>query len=174
METTTLLGSWHPGTTPDSDSGPLMEAFLRKDNSAAAELYRRFARRIFGIGMVILRNRAQAEDLVQDTFVNLWRKGMAFDASRMSLDTWVTLTALGLAIDRRRSTDTRLLASLCDVSDSGATTVMGTLPSPQRRAVERTCLSPNTSRKITDEESLARPPQMNGRPLTSIERRRVE
>jgi RNA polymerase sigma-70 factor, ECF subfamily len=110
METTMPLGPRHPETTSDPDLGRLMEAFLRKDSSAAEELYRRFAGRIFGIGMVILRNRAQAEDLVQDTFVNLWRTGMAFDPNRGSLDTWVVLTACRLALDihHPRSTETRI------------------------------------------------------------------
>jgi DNA-directed RNA polymerase specialized sigma24 family protein len=152
METTMPLGPRHSETTSDPDLGRLMEAFLRKDFSAAQELYGRFAGRIFGIGMVILRNRSQAEALVQDTFVNLWRKGMAFDPKRGSLDTWVMLIACRLAIEihHRRGPETRVVVS--ELVPSGR----------------------NGSRDIAEEESLARAPQVNGHPLTLIGRRRGE
>jgi RNA polymerase sigma factor (sigma-70 family) len=150
MEATRLLGSRHPETIWSQDPGRLMEAFLGKDPSAAEELYRRFAGRIFGIGMVILRNRTQAEDLVQDTFVNLWRTGMAFDSKRGSLDSWVVLTACRLALDihHRRSTETRI---------------------PTSELAYR-----KTLREMAEDESLARTPHLNVRPMTFIQRRRVE
>jgi len=61
----------------------------------------------------MLGNAAQAEDLVQDTFVKVWRKASTFDSARGSLDTWVLLVARSLAIDliRRRVLETRILAS---------------------------------------------------------------
>jgi RNA polymerase sigma-70 factor (ECF subfamily) len=62
---------------------------------------------------VMLGNAAQAEDLVQDTFVKLWRNSGRYDPSRGSLDTWVLLIARSLAIDliRRRVLEARVLAS---------------------------------------------------------------
>jgi RNA polymerase sigma-70 factor (ECF subfamily) len=91
----------------------LMRAFARRDAGAANELYERFAPRIYGLGMVMLGNAAQAEDLVQDTFVKLWRNSGRYDPSRGSLDTWVLLIARSLAIDliRRRVLEARILAS---------------------------------------------------------------
>src|SRR5438477_9334922 len=90
-----------------------MRTFARRDPAAAGELFDRFAPRVFGLGMVMLGSAAQAEDLVQDTFVKVWRKVDSFDASRGSLDTWVLLIARSLAIDliRRRVLETRILAS---------------------------------------------------------------
>jgi RNA polymerase sigma-70 factor, ECF subfamily len=91
----------------------LMAAFLRKEPDAARRLYDRFASRIYGLGMFLLRNRADAQDLVQDTFVKLWRTGSSFDPLRGSLDTWILLNARGLAIDllRRRRAESRRLSS---------------------------------------------------------------
>ena len=91
----------------------MMRAFRRQDPLAAEELYRRFAPRVFGLGMVMLGNGAQAEDLVQDTFVKVWRKVDSYREARGSLDTWVLLIARSLAIDllRRRVLETRVLAS---------------------------------------------------------------
>ena len=90
-----------------------MRDFLRKDPRAAQEMYERFGPRVFGLGLVMLGNPSQAEDLVQDTFVKVWRTAQSYDASRGSLDTWVLLIARSLAIDliRRRVLETRILAS---------------------------------------------------------------
>jgi DNA-directed RNA polymerase specialized sigma24 family protein len=91
----------------------LMRAFARRDPRAADELYARFSPRVYGLGMVMLGNAAQAEDLVQDTFVKVWRKAESYDPSRGSVDTWVLLIARSLAVDliRRRVLETRILAS---------------------------------------------------------------
>ena len=80
----------------------LIAAFLRKEPEAAGRLYDRFASRIYGLGLFLLHNRADAQDLVQDTFVKLWRSGSTFDPGRGSLDSWVLLTARGLAMDLLR------------------------------------------------------------------------
>ena len=108
-------------TTPIGDA-LLMAAFLRKDPEAAGHLYTRFASRIYGLGMSLLRNKADAEDLVQDTFIKVWRTGTAFDPGRGSLDGWMLLMARSLAIDllRRRSTEARTLAWRLEGSEAGA------------------------------------------------------
>src|SRR5437870_4447525 len=97
----------------------LVAAFLRRDESAAEELYARFAPRVFGLGIVMLGNPSQAEDLVQDTFVKVWRKADTYDRSRGSLDTWVLLVARSLAIDliRRRVLETRTMATQQEPSE---------------------------------------------------------
>jgi RNA polymerase sigma-70 factor (ECF subfamily) len=89
--------------------GALMRAFARRDQAAAEELYGRFASRVYGLGIVMLGNDAMAQDLVQDTFVKLWRSAERFDAGRGRLETWVLLVARSLAIDalRRRVLDAR-------------------------------------------------------------------
>jgi RNA polymerase sigma-70 factor, ECF subfamily len=97
----------------------LMASLLRKEPIAAYELYARYAPRIYGLGLVLLKNRADAEDLVQDTFLKVWRTGSAFDPQRGSLDVWVLLTARSLAIDllRRRTLETRKLSAQPSVSN---------------------------------------------------------
>ena len=81
-----------------------MAAFARRDPDSARELYDRYASRVYGLGIVMLGNASGAEDLVQDTFVKLWRSADRFDAARGSLDSYVLLIARSLAIDtiRRR------------------------------------------------------------------------
>ncbi|HKZ76331.1 MAG TPA: sigma-70 family RNA polymerase sigma factor, partial [Actinomycetota bacterium] len=92
----------------DSDAS-LMAAFAERDQAAAEVLYERFASRVYGLGVVMLGTDAAAQDLVQDTFVKLWRSADRFDEARGRLDTWVLLVARSLAIDalRRRVLEAR-------------------------------------------------------------------
>ena len=62
--------------TTISGDAALMAAFLRKEPDAARQLYDRFASRIYGLGLFLLRNKTDAEDLVQDTFLKIWRGGV--------------------------------------------------------------------------------------------------
>ena len=85
----------------DPDDARLVRRFEGRDPSAAGELYRRFAPRIFGLATAMLGSGAEAEEFVQDTFVDLWRKAGGFDPGRSSLDEWVLRIALGSVLRRR-------------------------------------------------------------------------
>jgi RNA polymerase sigma-70 factor (ECF subfamily) len=89
----------------------LMQAYARRDPRAARTLYERYASRVYGLGLVMLGDRASAEDLVQDTFVKLWRGATRFESSRGRLDTYVLMVGRSLAIDalRRRVVESRSL-----------------------------------------------------------------
>ena len=97
-----------------ADDAALMRAFARRDQGAAEELYRRFASRVYGLGMVMLGSDAAAQDLVQDAFVKLWRTADRYDTTRGRLETWVLLIARSLAIDtlRRRVLESRSLEAV--------------------------------------------------------------
>jgi RNA polymerase sigma-70 factor, ECF subfamily len=146
--------------------GALMDAFLCQEPDAARRLYDRLASRIYGLGMFLLRNTADAEDLVQDTFLKIWRTGSAFDPVRGSLDAWILLNARGLAIDllRRRSLEARKLASQPKVPEASieegpewhaevgdlfrrATDAMAHLPQRQRSVLALTYLGQRTTRE---------------------------
>ena len=105
--------------TPREADARLMAALLREESAAADALYARYAPRIYGLGLVLLKDRADAEDLVQDTFLKVWRTGSAFDPRRGSLDGWILLIARSLAIDllRRRTVERKRLSSLSSVTD---------------------------------------------------------
>jgi RNA polymerase sigma-70 factor (ECF subfamily) len=105
--------------TPREADARLMAALLRQESAAADALYARYAPRIYGLGLVLLKDRADAEDLVQDTFLKVWRTGSAFDPRRGSLDGWILLIARSLAIDllRRRTVERKRLSSLSSVTD---------------------------------------------------------
>ncbi len=72
-----------------------------------AELYRRYAARVYGLGLRLLGDCGLAEDLVQETFLRLWRSAARFDPERATLRTFLFMIARRAAVDlwrRRRST----------------------------------------------------------------------
>ena len=98
---------------PGSDAA-LMAEFAAREERAAGTLFDRFASRIYGLGVVMLGSHQAAQDLVQDTFVKLWRTAERYDPQRGRLETWVLLTARSLAIDglRRRVLESRSLQAI--------------------------------------------------------------
>jgi RNA polymerase sigma-70 factor, ECF subfamily len=73
------------------------------------ELYGRYARRVYGLGVGLLGDRGLAEDLVQETFLRLWRSAPRFDPSRGSVRTFLFTLARRAAVDlwrRRRALPT--------------------------------------------------------------------
>ncbi len=87
----------------------LMTEFSDGSSVAADEMYRRYAPSVFGMGLRTLHDRDLAADLVQDTFVRLWRRGTNYLAGSVSLDEWVRAQALGVALQmsRHRTADRR-------------------------------------------------------------------
>jgi RNA polymerase sigma-70 factor (ECF subfamily) len=71
------------------------------DAAAVGILFDRFADLILGIGLRVLRDRGEAEDLVQDFFLNLFHKIKGFDPMKGSARTWMIQIAYRRAFDRR-------------------------------------------------------------------------
>lgn len=83
-------------------------------DSALPALYDLYARRLFGIGLRLLGDRGLAEELVQETFVRLWRSAGRFDPERGSVATFVFTLARRAAVDLHRRASSRPLAELND------------------------------------------------------------
>jgi RNA polymerase sigma-70 factor (ECF subfamily) len=75
-----------------------------------AELYARYGSRVFGLGLRLLGDRGLAEELVQDTFVRLWRSAGRFDPGRGTVRTFVFMLARRAAVDLLRRPASRPLA----------------------------------------------------------------
>jgi len=80
------------------------------DRAAFATLYERTSSHLFAVVLRINRDRAQAEDILQEVYVNVWRAASTFDAAQSQPLTWLTSIARNRAIDslRRDQTQPRL------------------------------------------------------------------
>jgi len=73
------------------------------DRAALQTVYRLTSAKLFGVCLRILGERANAEDVLQEVFVTVWRKAGDFDATRASPMTWLIAIARNRAIDRLRA-----------------------------------------------------------------------
>lgn len=80
-----------------------------KDRAAFAELYKRTSAHLFGVILRINRDHAQAQDVLQEVYVNVWRAASGFDAAQSQPLTWLTSIARNRAIDslRRKQVEPR-------------------------------------------------------------------
>ena len=87
---------------PARISDEVLLSFLQAgDLEALAVLFSRYARLVRGIGLRILRDVGEAEDLVQDVFLRLFEKAHTFDASKGAARTWIVQVAYRHACGRR-------------------------------------------------------------------------
>jgi RNA polymerase sigma-70 factor (ECF subfamily) len=72
-------------------------------------LYERYAGRLYGLGMRLLRDEGAAEELVQETFVRLWRSSSNYDARKGSVRSFLYTIAHRAAVDFERRPASRPL-----------------------------------------------------------------
>lgn len=153
-----------PGTGPAAapELDPAVDARLLAElaaghSGALAELYRRRAGALLRLLERILGDVREAEEVLQDTFVQLWKRAGRYDAAKAGPLTWMILVARGLALDRlrqrsRRQTGLERFRAASDadrVQEENAFTrlsdqesarrvgrALGTLPAEQRTAIE--------------------------------------
>src|SRR5437868_1754159 len=128
----------------------LMTRIRNGDQAALGELYDRYSQVVYSVALRVLGDTTQAEDILQDIFMQIWRNPSSFDASRGSLAAWLAVIARHRAIDylRRRRPETdieEVIVSvdthLDQVTDRNLTlnrvrTVVETLPAEQRKPLE--------------------------------------
>lgn len=137
----------------------LVQRIAGGDRQALAELYDRFSGPLYSSALRILRDQAEAQDVVHDAFVTLWEKASTFETSRGNAFSWAVTLVRNRAIDRvrmRRRRAELLAASAPDdlgygetpataggddsaIAGDDARTVraaVATLPLEQKRALE--------------------------------------
>lgn len=96
----------HPSTHHQtSDLLALMGRVADGDQEAFAELYDATSRSVFGIVLRVVRDRAQAEEVTQEVYVEAWRHAGRFDGSRGTAAGWLNTIAHRRAVDRVRSAE---------------------------------------------------------------------
>ncbi len=94
---------------PQSDlaEAELLSAVARRDERAFALLYEQYSSILLGLLLRILRSRPEAEDVLQEVFLQIWQQAAAFDPARGRPFTWLVTLARSRAIDRLRMLDSR-------------------------------------------------------------------
>lgn len=101
---TTLMDSL--ATVPKQESAGEVTAALHGiatgDRAALKKLYQLTSAKLYGICLRLLGSESEAEDVLQEVYVTVWRKAAQFDRSKASPITWLATIARNKTIDRLR------------------------------------------------------------------------
>ncbi len=91
-------------TVPAAADGPVLVARIASgDTAALSELYDRYAAMLHALARRVLSDASDAEEVVQEVFLQVWKQAVRYDTSRSSVSTWLVLITRSRAIDRLRS-----------------------------------------------------------------------
>jgi len=95
------------GRSPSSpaDLGELLRSCGRGDQTAFARLYDATSSRVYGLAVRVVRDPAQAEEVAQEAFLEIWRTSGRFDSAKGSPLGWMLTIAHRKAVDRVRSAE---------------------------------------------------------------------
>jgi RNA polymerase sigma-70 factor, ECF subfamily len=88
----------------------LIERIVSRDASAVGDLYDRHSRPLYGLILRILRDRSEAEEVLQEVFVAVWNRAETYDVAVGSPMGWLVRIARNRAIDRLRASTARIRA----------------------------------------------------------------
>ena len=86
----------------------LIERIVARDQAAVGELYDRHFRLLFGLILRIIRDRSEAEEILQEVFVLVWTRAETYNVSIGPPAAWLVRVARNRAIDRLRANNVRL------------------------------------------------------------------
>jgi RNA polymerase sigma-70 factor (ECF subfamily) len=94
-----------PGSSPDDYE--LMQRIADQDADALAAVYDRYGGLVYTLGQRMLRDRGEAEELVSDVFLEIWRRADRYNPNRGAPMTYLMTLAHSRAIDRQRAMASR-------------------------------------------------------------------
>jgi RNA polymerase sigma-70 factor (ECF subfamily) len=130
----------------------LMAAVAAGDQAALAQIYDRYGAVLMAIGQRMLRSEREAEDLLHDVFLEVWRHAADYDAARGSVRGWLVMRMRSRALDRLKSVahsrvvsletvvlpePTTLEADPSFLQDQQVREALGRLPADQRLVLEQ-------------------------------------
>ena len=119
---------------PDRELMELLDRIAAQEDSALKRLYERTSSQLFGLALRIVRNRDVAEDVLQESFLSIWRGASNYRASLSPPMAWMGLIVRSRALDalRKRTTDRADLMN--DIDDETAPDLEGDSPNPMDAA----------------------------------------
>jgi RNA polymerase sigma-70 factor (ECF subfamily) len=118
---------------PD-DPALLLRQVAGGDEAAFARFYDRFASLVFALALRLLRARPEAEDLLQDVFVQVWRQAAGYRPERGSPEAWLLTITRSRGIDKLRSIRRRDETMRPSTEASGAGAELGVVESGAGRS----------------------------------------
>lgn len=86
----------------DDPIADLLSRIAAQDRAALSELYAATSAKLMGVMIRMLRDRAEAEDAVQEVFIRIWLRAGRYDPAKGRGMTWMIAVARNLALDRLR------------------------------------------------------------------------
>jgi len=80
-----------------------LQAIARGSDAALARLYDRYSRLLFSIILAVLKDTRDAEEVLQEVFLQVWKAAKQFDPARGSVYKWLVTLARSRSIDRTRA-----------------------------------------------------------------------
>ncbi len=156
-----------------SNDAPLVERIALGDPAALTEFYRRHCSRVMAIAIHLLKNRGEAEEVLQETFLAIWQQASRYDRDRASPEHWLSMMVRSRALDRLRNASARLRLADTEArslpppqAPIGVEHIEGReraariaaaltrLPREQRRVVELAYFEGLTQREIAEQTTL--------------------
>ena len=96
----------------------IVELLQERNEKAISLLYENYGDTLFGVANKVVRNEELAQDVLQESFVKIWKKSDSYDPSKAKLFTWLFRITRNTAIDKLRSRNTKSDKEIqMDVSD---------------------------------------------------------
>jgi RNA polymerase sigma-70 factor (ECF subfamily) len=92
-----------PDNAADADDAAVVARMAAGQQPALAELYDRYSSLLLGVGVRMLGVRAEAEDVLHDVFVEVWKRAADFDPARGTVRAWLALRMRSRCLDRKKS-----------------------------------------------------------------------
>ncbi|WP_134768156.1 ECF RNA polymerase sigma factor SigK [Nocardioides sp. 1609] len=102
---TPLRGVPSGGPAPGDVLSDLLRRSAKGDQQAFAQLYDATSARVYGLAVRVVRDPAQAEEVAQEAFLEVWRTASRFDSDRGSALSWLMTICHRKAVDRVRSAE---------------------------------------------------------------------
>jgi RNA polymerase sigma-70 factor, ECF subfamily len=112
-----------------------------RDRAAFRDLYQRTSAKLFGVTLRILRDRAEAEEALQEVYVKIWQRADRFVATNYSPISWLVAVARNHSLDmiRARKPVAEEIGEALEIADGGPDPEAASIASGERAQID-TCL----------------------------------
>ncbi|MBT8185773.1 MAG: RNA polymerase sigma factor [Eudoraea sp.] len=96
----------------------IVELLQERNDKAISLLYEHYGDTLLGVAYKVVRDEEMAQDVLQESFVKIWKKSDSYDSTKAKLFTWLFRITRNTAIDKLRSVNTKSDKEIqIDVSD---------------------------------------------------------